>query len=61
MILGVGPGLYTTRFSEQGAVVTGIDLSKRSLDYARAIAAKSNLHIDYVLKNYSGFYHRQKI
>ena len=34
--LGCGPGLYTQRFSEAGATVTGIDFSKRAIDYAIA-------------------------
>jgi len=37
---GCGPGLYTTEFAKQGAIVTGIDLSKRSLDYAKTVADK---------------------
>jgi len=49
---GCGPGLYTTRLSEQGAKVTGIDFSKRSIEYARKTAQKRNLEIDYVLQNY---------
>jgi len=49
---GCGPGLYTTEFAKQGAVVTGIDLSKRSLEYAKTVADKDNLQINYVLKNY---------
>ncbi len=32
---GCGPGLYTERLSEQGAIVTGIDFSENSLDYAK--------------------------
>lgn len=34
--LGCGPGLYTKRFSELGYAVTGVDLSARSLAYAKA-------------------------
>lgn len=32
--LGCGPGLYTKKFSEMGHTVTGIDYSRRSIDYA---------------------------
>ena len=35
-----GPGLYTTRFAESDAVVTGIDFSERSICYAKEIADK---------------------
>jgi len=33
--LGCGPGLYTERFAELNAKVTGVDFSKYTLDYAR--------------------------
>jgi 2-polyprenyl-3-methyl-5-hydroxy-6-metoxy-1,4-benzoquinol methylase len=49
---GCGPGLYTTRLSGKGAKVTGIDFSKRSIDYARKTAHQKKLEIDYVLQNY---------
>ena len=35
---GCGPGLYTTMFAEIGAHVSGIDFSKRSIQYAKKIA-----------------------
>lgn len=50
--LGCGPGLYTTRFHEQGLKVTGIDYSKRSLGYAREQAVKGGQAIEYLYKNY---------
>lgn len=34
--LGCGPGLYTSRFHQRGARVTGIDVSSRSLAHARS-------------------------
>jgi 2-polyprenyl-3-methyl-5-hydroxy-6-metoxy-1,4-benzoquinol methylase len=49
---GCGPGLYTTRFAEQGAVVTGIDVSRRSIEFARKTAQKKNLNIEYICQNY---------
>ena len=49
---GCGPGLYTTRFAEKGANVTGIDFSKRSIDYAKNVAKEKGLVIDYVNQNY---------
>ena len=35
--LGCGPGLYTDRLNQLGYEVTGIDISKRSIEYARTI------------------------
>lgn len=52
---GCGPGLYTTRLAEQGAVVTGIDFSENSLNYARQVAAEKGLRIAYVHANYLEF------
>lgn len=52
---GCGPGLYTTAFAERGAVVTGIDLSRRSISYARDVAARRELSIEYILQNYLEF------
>jgi SAM-dependent methyltransferase len=36
--LGCGPGLYTQRFADRGAEVSGVDFSAHSLDYAKAQA-----------------------
>jgi Methylase involved in ubiquinone/menaquinone biosynthesis len=33
--LGCGPGLYVKKFAESGAMITGIDWSKRSIKYAQ--------------------------
>ena len=52
---GCGPGLYTIRFAEQGADVTGIDFSDRSIRYAREIATRKGLEIDYVCQDYLEF------
>lgn len=52
---GCGPGLYTTRFAESGAKVTGVDFSKRSLEYAQKIATEKGLNIKYVHRNYLDF------
>jgi 2-polyprenyl-3-methyl-5-hydroxy-6-metoxy-1,4-benzoquinol methylase len=52
---GCGPGLYTNRLAERGAMVTGIDFAENSLNYAKQIAAEKNLCVDYVLKNYLDF------
>lgn len=50
--LGCGPGLYAQRFRRRGYRVTGVDLSERSLDYARQSAREAGLSIDYVRQNY---------
>jgi SAM-dependent methyltransferase len=52
---GCGPGLYTTRLARRGADVTGIDLSGRSIDYAKEVAAREQLNISYVKQNYLEF------
>jgi len=52
---GCGPGLYTNRLAEQGAIVTGIDFSENSLNYAKQVAAEKSLNVNYVLKNYLDF------
>jgi SAM-dependent methyltransferase len=50
--LGCGPGLYCTRLSEYGLQVTGIDYSRRSIDYAVRTAAEQKLSIEYRYQNY---------
>lgn len=52
---GCGPGLYTTQMAESGAIVTGIDFSKNSIQYARQVAEQKDLKIDYVHTNYLNF------
>lgn len=52
---GCGPGLYTSRFARHNAKVTGVDFSKRSIEFARGLAAKENLAIDYFCQNYLEF------
>jgi 2-polyprenyl-3-methyl-5-hydroxy-6-metoxy-1,4-benzoquinol methylase len=52
---GCGPGLYTTRFAEIGYQVTGIDFSKRSIDYAKKVAVEKGLEITYIQQNYLEF------
>lgn len=47
--LGCGPGLYTGRFAEKGSIVTGIDFSKLSINYAKQ---HSEPHIDYIHADY---------
>ena len=50
--LGCGPGLYASRFAQAGFKVTGVDYSRRSLEYASRYAKEINLEIDYRYQNY---------
>ena len=52
---GCGPGLYATRLAKRGANVTGIDFSRRSIEYAKELAAREQLNISYVKQNYLEF------
>ena len=49
---GCGPGLYATRLAAKHADVTGIDFSKRSIQYAWEAATRKRLSIRYVNQNY---------
>ncbi len=49
---GCGPGLYATRLAQIQADVTGIDFSKRSIQYAQEVAIREGLSIHYVNQNY---------
>lgn len=50
--LGCGPGIYTEQFNEMGFEVTGIDFSKRSIEYARNSADFKQKKIEYLYQNY---------
>ena len=52
---GCGPGLYTMRLAKKQAVVTGIDFSKRSIQYAQEVAPREGMSIRYVNQNYLEF------
>lgn len=52
---GCGPGLYASRLARKQAKVTGIDFSKRSIQYAVEDAERSGLSICYVNENYLDF------
>jgi len=52
---GCGPGLYALRLAKFGANVTGIDFSGRSIEYAKEIAVREQLNINYVNQNYLEF------
>lgn len=50
--LGCGPGLYSNRLSCKGMKLTCIDISPRSIDYARSQAAKEGLNIEYICADF---------
>lgn len=50
--LGCGPGLYSEIFAQEGHKVTGIDISKNSVDYAQKSAINKGFDIDYINANY---------
>lgn len=50
--LGCGPGLYCSRLSQFGIHMTGIDLSKRSIEYARRKAREQKQPIEYINGNF---------
>lgn len=50
--LGCGPGLYCTRFAARGLRVTGIDYSRRSIDYAIEHVPAAGPPIEYIYGNY---------
>jgi 2-polyprenyl-3-methyl-5-hydroxy-6-metoxy-1,4-benzoquinol methylase len=52
---GCGPGLYATRLAQRGACVTGIDFSKRSIEYGREVARRKGLPITFVHQDYLEF------
>jgi 2-polyprenyl-3-methyl-5-hydroxy-6-metoxy-1,4-benzoquinol methylase len=52
---GCGPGLYAERLAKTRACITGIDFSRRSIEYARNKARAERLEIRYVHQNYLEF------
>ena len=50
--LGCGPGIYAELLAKKGFQVTGIDFSKRSINYAVDSSRKKNLDITYHYQNY---------
>ena len=51
--LGCGPGIYAELFCKKGYNVTGIDLSKLSITYARNSARMKHLKINYIQGDYT--------
>ncbi len=52
---GCGPGLYAQRLALKGASVTGVDFSRRSIQYAKDMLEQNKLSINYVNQNYLEF------
>lgn len=50
--LGCGPGLYAHRLARRGVGVTGIDVSRRSIAHARAIASAEGLPAEFRRASY---------
>jgi SAM-dependent methyltransferase len=50
--LGCGPGLYATRLAQTGAGVTGLDISPRSIAYARQLTADAGQQCQFRVANY---------
>ncbi len=50
--LGCGPGIYAERFRKAGYTVTGIDFSKRSIEYAQEQTLLNKSNIQYYYQNY---------
>lgn len=50
--LGCGPGMYTQRLFHKGYTITGVDFSKRSIEYAKDQAQRQGYNIEYIFKNY---------
>lgn len=50
--LGCGPGLYGELFHMAGFSFTGIDFSRRSVEYAKRSAKAKNLCVEYLCQNY---------
>lgn len=50
--LGCGPGIYSEIFAQKGHEVTGVDISKNSIDYARNSPQTKELDIAYINASY---------
>ena len=50
--LGCGPGIYAEMLYDKGFSVTGIDFSKRSIEYAQNHAKETKRNIEYRYQNY---------
>jgi len=52
---GCGPGLYANKLAKSGALITGIDFSKRSIEHARKTARAEHVDVRYIHQNYLEF------
>ena len=52
---GCGPGLYASQLAQKGASVTGVDFSANSINYARTVAEKKEMQINYIVSDYLSF------
>lgn len=50
--IGCGPGIYAEKLNEEGYQVTGVDFSKRSIEYAKDVADHKKLNITYRYEDY---------
>ncbi len=50
--LGCGPGLYAEKLCKAGIHVVGLDISSRSLEYAKQKAQEAGLDIEYYFRNF---------
>ena len=50
--LGCGPGLYSEKLAEKGHIVTGMDFSSNSIQYAKESANRKKLDITYIQQDY---------
>lgn len=47
-----GAGTNTVYLGEKGFEVTGIDISEKAMQYAKAKAAQANAHVNFVIENF---------
>ena len=50
--LGCGPGLYSSRLAERGAMVTGVDFSRVAIEYAESQVSSAEPNIEYLVADY---------
>ena len=60
MDLGCGPGFYSKGLAEAGYSVTGIDLSERSIEYARTQMENEELDVEYKVQNFLTLEYEEK-
>lgn len=58
--LGCGPGIYAELFDDAGFNVTGIDFSKRSVEYAKDSAQTNGKNISYLYQDYLSIDYKEK-